>query len=222
MSRNLQIKKPHDQKSWATRTRILGLSVALAALAGCATPPAAQSARNQDAYKALTLEKVQQCIRITDDPLNVSVKFDTRECYQTRHGLLGLVWSDAFLRAWKDRDTGSTNYQIYSILYGKDWLHPQSANFGVNELQSVRGNRIGSDVDCSMSQVMGNCRHKEEFVFDLPEDELRAVAAKLEVDQGYSSWTVRIKTQSGRDVDFRMNPNELVGLLNLVEAYGDH
>lgn len=220
MSKNRQNTKSNSHRRRTAGPRILGFSVILAALGGCATQPASQSPRNQDAYQALTLAKAEQCTRVTDDTMNVSIQFDTRECYQTRHGLLGLVWSDAFLRAWKDRDTGSANYQVYAILYGDQWQHPQSANFGVNGLQSVRGNRIGTDVDCSMSQVMGNCRHREEFVFDVPEEELQAVAAKLQADPAYSSWTVRIKTQSGRDVDFRMPVNELVGILNVVEGYG--
>lgn len=202
----------------ATRTILLPALTALGWLAGCATPGQVQK-QSVDEFNALTRDAIGTCATVKDDRLETSVTFTTLNCYQRKNGILKIVWDDNFLRAFKNKTTGAITFQVYTVLYYKDWLFPHMANFGVDTVQSVPGERIGSDVDCSQKSLYGHCMHQEQFVFELPLDEITRIERKRAEHSGPMEWKYRLKTKAGVDADRILNADEILGLFDVVTRY---
>lgn len=194
------------------------MGVLVGFLSGCATPSGVTKQSEQE-FDSLSREFVRSCTTIKDEPLETSVEFSTQPCYQRKNGIMKVVWDDNLLRAFKDRKTGTLTFQVYTVLYYKDWLFPLSANFGAANVQSIKGTRVKSDVDCGLSNTLGYCVHTEHFLFNLPFDELVRIEERTQRDPQYKIWSYRIKTQSGVDMDRGFNVNELLGFMDVVTGY---
>jgi len=182
-------------------------------LFGCSASLQKVSQENEERFKSLTKDFVRSCIKIKDDSFEDTIQYDTVNCYQSKNGLLGIVWDDQFVRAYTNRKSGKTKYQIYTRLHEDKWLNPVSANYFVGDnLITSDVARIHSDVTCNASR---SCVHLEEIVFEISEENLMQLNEKYLIDNSIE-WKYRIKTRSGVDKDKFLNINELLGIYRLV------
>jgi len=164
----------------------------------------------------LTSDYIQQCTKVSgmNDPLEETLIFNTRDCFQMKNGILKVVWDDQFVRAYVSKtDKRTTSIQVYNVMYTRQnrWIYPRSANFLVDgELKIVDGVSISSDVDCAFSDTYGSCLYTNHYAFDLPKD-IFSEAKRLK-SVGETQFLYRIKTKAGGDFDRVLNVEEIIGL----------
>ncbi|MFI8667131.1 hypothetical protein ACIGGE_11905 [Qipengyuania sp. NPDC077410] len=208
-------------------TRVVGLSFAFAPVLALTAPDAASAKQKKlpkqvRAVLAMTPEDHQAKVTLEDDDMEMTAKLHTLQSYQEKHGLLGIVWSDIFLRAFVDKKTGHTDYQVYFTFRGtsETWPRLNQVNYdSPSGLQNSNLDRIASDVDCTASRYTG-CTFTEVVAFDAPEDLLWEVAKRYRADQSPpAAWRFRFKGQSGKNVDEGLLAAEISGLLMAVAQY---
>ena len=170
-------------------------------------------------FRALTPESALAVVSAKDDDLEVSATFTTQAVFQEKQGLLGLVPFDVFLRAFVDKKSGVTRYQVYisSFYMGSEWAFWSLANYETPDgPKSVDLDILGRDVG-SCSQYMG-CQHTEVVAFDIDEALLRAAAAMYKPGE-LQGWKFKIKGKSGVERTDGLSAAEIAGLLMAVDAY---
>ncbi|WP_374414889.1 hypothetical protein [Novosphingobium colocasiae] len=158
--------------------------------------------------------------RLQDDSLETSAQFDTQLGFQEKHGLLGIVWSDVFLRAFVNKKTGETTYQVYfaTVTQAGGWPFFNRVNYEMpGGPEAAELTKVGSDVDCTASRYTG-CTYTEHVLFSPSRETLDKVATTY-VPNAVSAWKMRLKGQSGQTLDMFMTPAEVQGLLLAVDGY---
>jgi len=131
---------------------LLGLCPASVVAADLATPPRA--------LLAMTPDDFARTASVKDDALEVRATITTQPGYVERHGLLGVVWSDNFLRAFVDKTSGATTFQLYQqIVYaGRLYKYFDSINYetpsGPRAVQTIN---LGRTERCSRSTLTPGC-----------------------------------------------------------------
>lgn len=168
---------------------------------------------------SMTPEDFAASVDVRDDAMETVATFTTLNGFQYKNGLLKLVWSDHFLRAFVDKTDGTARFQVYMNLFeaGSGWPRFQSVNYLIPEgqLASVELDKLGSDVSCS---GYTGCTYNETVAFNLSEDEMR-VLARSYVSGGRVELKMRLKGQSGVSRDRTLTASEVAGLLQVVDAY---
>jgi hypothetical protein len=189
-------------------------------LFGCA------GTRNQQADKAAQLDKYHfksTCI-LKDDALDTIATFSTVNGLKEKHGLLQLVWNDNFLRAFVDKKTGATEFQVYNVIWyqGSNWRFYYQANYETpGGPETCELTSISRDVDCTGSKY-GGCRYNEHVGFLVEEELLRKIAevhATTWQPGMKVGWKYKLKAQAGPDYQDGILPAEVVGLLERVDEY---
>lgn len=195
-----------------------GMALLLAiAVTGCAATT--RESQIQTAL-SLTKEHFRNTATIKDDSLDTVATINTVNGFQEKRGLLGIVWDDNFLRAFIDKKSGKTSFQLYQAIYyqGSGWSFFQTVNFETpSGPQSKPVTVIKRDVDCTGSRYSG-CTYVEHVAFDADESLLRTIAAKYSPGQS-SGWKFKFIAKSGRDYNDGMLPAEIAGFLDRVDEY---
>lgn len=198
--------------------------VALAASVLLASPAVAKEKKQPKQVRellAMSPEQHAERVATKDDRLEAVATLDTSQSFQYKYGLLRIVWDDIFLRAFVDKASLTTTYQVYFRLHRpvNTWPRLETVNFETtNGLRTEKLRSIGSDVDCSTERLTGSCTFTEVVVFEVEEALLREIAARYVPDTD-NAWQMRFKGQSGLDVDISMMPAEVGGLLLAVDNY---
>lgn len=133
-----------------------GIALLLAlALSGCTTT--SRESQLQTAL-SLTKEHFKNTAMVKDDSLDTIATISTVNGFQEKRGLLGIVWEDNFLRAFIDKKTGKTSFQLYQVInyQGGGWNFYQTVNFETTSgPQSTPVTVISRDVDCTGSRYGG-------------------------------------------------------------------
>jgi hypothetical protein len=175
---------------------------------------------------ALELDKqhFKNTCDLKDDALDTIATFSTYNGFQEKHGLMQFVWDDNFVRAFVDKKTGATRYQVYNVIYyqSSSWRFYYQANFETTSgPKATKLTRISRDVDCTGSSY-GGCTYNEHVGFLVEDQVLRAVAEKY-----YTSWQSGMKavwkykllSKAGSDYPDGILPAEVTGLLERVDEY---
>ncbi len=170
---------------------------------------------------AMTPQDFERSATVKDDGLELVATITTEPGYQERHGLLRLVWSDNFLRAFVNKTSGAVTYQLYQrIVYqGRLYKYFWTVNYETpSGPRAVETLNLGRTAQCSRSQLYGGCTRTENLAVPIDEPLLRTIAARYVpgVDAG---WHFRFKAQTGDDYDGVMAPAEVAGLLAAVADY---
>ncbi len=166
-----------------------------------------------DAFKkqkeSLTLSDMNTCIESSNDDLEVSINYNTKQCVRLKSEL-----NDVYLRAFKHKERDLVAYQLFFITYRDQWANPYLLNYRFDEeLVSVSVDKIATDVSCYST----TCNHIETFGFDIREDYLADLSAKYN-DTGNVLITLRVKNKSIANLDFLISSAELVGLYRRVSG----
>lgn len=178
--------------------------------------------QKQEIQKALSLtpEHFRQTTKIKDDEFESVVIFSTEGGYSEKRGLLGVVWSDEFLRAFVDKKSGAVKFQVYVawVHQGSGWMHPFQANYG-KPLVVTPTEKVVSDVSCTGSKYSG-CIYSEHVAFSLSESEFRRVIeGATSSDLTSKVWRFRVKGQSGQDYDGAILLSEFFGLKAAIDQH---
>jgi hypothetical protein len=166
---------------------------------------------------ALTPEHFAETAEIKDDDLETVATISTLPGYQRKRGLMKVLWDDNFLRAFIDKSTGKTTFQVYQIIpYSGRFRRYQTVNFETPAgPRSIPATTIDQSVDgCSRY----GCSYTEHVGFDVDEDVLRAAAAAYRPGVA-AAWRFKFKAQSGDEWQDGILGAEIVGLLTVVDAY---
>jgi hypothetical protein len=169
---------------------------------------------------ALTPEHFEKGATIKDDSMEEVAEDTTEPGFKINRGLLGMVNDDNFFRAFINKKTGETSYQLYQyITYVGDWAFFETANYeGRTEVETTPLDVIDREVG-TCSQMLG-CFKREVVAFDVDERVLRRVAAGYDPSgKGTTGWKFRLKAKTGIQRDEGMSPAEAAGILNAVAAY---
>lgn len=185
-------------------------------LTGCA-----QVQQKQEANRLfdMTKEEFASKIVIKDDSLDASVEIHTQNGFQEKRGLVGIVWDDNFLRAYIDKETGLTTYQVYDRIYMKEWGYYYAANYTTPEgLKTKDVLRVASDVETCSSNAFVGCTLREDVAWYVDRELLDTVAGMYQPGQRVA-WKYRLKGQQGGDRDRGFTAAEVAALLEAVDAY---
>jgi hypothetical protein len=179
---------------------------------------------NELRQSSMTLESVNDCISVSGsgDEMTETYRFSTQDCYAAIDPYYKSVKGDYFIRANKSKESGTTLYQVYAVLFSPGWSYPYSATYlkplknAEQELVRVDTNRIHTDVECSY----GLCIHEEHYTFPLNSSYLKSLSDNYKnIISNDSQQKMRIFRKAQGDVDFVFNINELVGIYRKVEAF---
>lgn len=187
-------------------------------LAGCSTTSGQLQNQVNEAAK-YPVSHFRETLSVRDDALEATAVLSTINGFRQKHGLLGIVWNDAFLRAHIDKANRERTFQVYVIMRHQsgDWLFPYQANFG-SPLQSIKTDKVNSSVDCTFHEYSG-CTYTEQVVFEVPEEELRRYGTAPATEEESKLWRFRIKTQAGVNHNDYLFRNEVLGLLEAVDEF---
>jgi hypothetical protein len=166
----------------------------------------------------MTPEDFSAKITIKDDSLETSAEISTVNGWQQKDGLLKIVNSDQFFRAFVNKRSGVVTYQVYQyVYYYGDWAFFNLVNFETPDGPVQKDLTVISRDVLECSRYLG-CRHVEHLAFDVDEGLLRAAAANYKPGQ-LAAWRFRLKAKSGVQRDEGFVAAEIIALLQAVDKY---
>lgn len=200
------------------RSLKLVFPVVVLMVSGCNTVPTKEQA--QAVVIKHTPEHFYATATIKNAYLDTTATITTQNGFQEKHGLLGIVWDDNFLRGIIDKKTGQTTIQLYQVLSyrGAGWRFYQSANYeNVNGPTATPLTVIGRNVDCTGARY-GGCTYTEHVAFTVPEPLLREIAQKYSPG-ALTGWRFKFNPKAGEDFDAFMLPAEIIGFLRRLDEF---
>lgn len=195
-----------------TRNTLLALTllggVAFAST-GVAQPvklPAKQAALSADHFHAKT--------QVIDDPLDVETVISSEQGFRAGQGLFKAPASDNHLRAFVDKRSGATRFEVRQTL-----MYPGSIRgYGQVSYQTSQW-----PVETSLTKIRDNASHcflfeapevcREDVSFTVSESELRHAAAKP------GAWAFKFSSDRGYEHRAAITHAEIEGLLKAVDIY---
>jgi len=167
---------------------------------------------------AMTTDDFAAKITIKDDYLETSAEISTVNGWQQKDGILKVVNSDQFFRAFVNKKTGNVTYQVYQfVYYYGDWAFFNVVNFETPEGPVQKELTIINRDVLECTQYLG-CRHVEHVGFDVDEKLLRTAASNYRPG-ALEAWRFRLKGKSGVQRDEGFVAAEIVALLQAVDKY---
>jgi hypothetical protein len=196
-----------------TRTTTLLLLAALAPSTAAAAKPNKQLER----LLALDPSHFQQTATVIDDALETTARISTERGFQFKGGLLKVVGDDNFLRAFIDKKTGLTQFQVYQIIpYSGNWRFYHTVNYETPEGPKSEELTV---IDRSVTGCgRYGCSFVEHVGFTADESLLRTVAASYTPGMR-AAWRFKLKAKAAEDWQDGIAPAEIAGLLAAVDAY---
>lgn len=195
---------------------LITILIAIGVLGGCVTT------RETQINTALSLDKAhfKQTMIVKNDSLDTVAKFSTVSGFKEKRGLLGIVWDDNFIRAFVDKKTGLTTFQVYNSIYykGSGWKFYNRVNYETpSGPKSTKVTVITRDVDCTGSRY-GGCTHNEHVAFSVDYALLCTIASKY--GPGVRAvWKYKIIPKAGDDYKDGLLPAEIAALVEMVNEY---
>lgn len=193
------------------RTTIAVASIGIIALAGCAPPPLKTSDLTEDHFR--------RTATVTDGDLETAAIISTLYGWQPNPNLLVGRVSDTYLRAFIDKKSGATQFQVYTwIRYPGDWRDYRQSNYQTADgLKVAAVTNLGQvNVDCSLRAV--GCVYLDQLGFTITESDLRKLRSTYSATPSFI-WRYKLKARNGPDYDGEITVAEIGGLLARVDQY---
>lgn len=196
------------------RNLLIAVTVLLAACSPYSYKPS-----NQSAPLDLSKEGFASNMRVVDDPLETKAKVTSKYGYRMIHSN-GVVYDDNFLRAYIDKSTGETYYQVYDRVYMNDWSFYNQVNYkSGGDVKAQEVVRVSSDVErCSSVRELG-CRLREDIAWKVSRELLDEIAATYTTVADRNIWEYRLKAQQGRDITRMFFAAEVAAFVEAVDDY---
>lgn len=195
-----------------TRNTLLALTLlgGVAVAGAAAAEPVKLSAKQV----ALTADHFHAKTQVIDDPLNVETVISSEQGFRAGQGLLKSPASDNHLRAFVDKRSGATRFEVrQTLMYpgsirGYGQVSYQTSQWPVSApLTKIRDNAS----HCFLFEAPEVCR--EEVSFTVSEAELRNAAATS------GAWAFRLTSAKGYEHRTAITNAEIAGLLKAVDTY---
>ncbi|MBU2308927.1 MAG: hypothetical protein KKG89_18890 [Alphaproteobacteria bacterium] len=167
----------------------------------------------------LTPETAREKVTLNEDPLDIEGVLSTRDVLRSTRGVLRTPYNDNHLRAYVDRKTGETRFEVRQTLqYMGSYRDFGHVNYETSswpttaKLRKVESNQPACDAIDPQSSCF------EEVSFVVGEAELRRLAAGYQPG-AENTWSFKFKPDQGREERSSLNRAEIAGLLQAVDAY---
>lgn len=185
-----------------------------------AAPSAFAQKMNKQAqkYLSMTPSDFEKCATIKDDSLDTIAVLSTLPCFQERQGLMRVTWNDNSFRAFIDKKTGKTTFQVYQYIdYSGEWRFYDRVNYETPDgPKSDELTEIGRDLGgCSR---YGSCLLRETIAFNVPASLLRTIASKYQ-PQTTIIWRFKYYSKSGLEWQDGIAPAEAAGIIRAADSY---
>ncbi len=168
---------------------------------------------------AMTPAQFQARTTLHDDDLDTIATITTADGFTKRRPLLGIAPDDVFLRAFIDKRSGRTAYQVYATVRYRDygWADWQAVNYATpTGPRSIATQKIAR-VRASCSRGLA-CARSESVGFTIDAALLKMNAALYVTDQS-SAWRFKLMAHNGAERPLLLTTAEISGLLMAVDAY---
>ena len=192
-------------------------SFALGVIITGGTAQAQKPSKQAQRFLALTPADFQSAMTVKDDALDTVARISTEQGYQEKRGLLHIVWNDNFLRAFIDKKSGKTDFQLYQIIsYDGGWRFYETVNY---ETPTGPESKPVTVIDRSVDGCRTyGCSFTEHIAFDVPEVLLRQVAASYTSATPHA-WHFKFGSKAGMEFQDGINVAEAAALLDAVDKY---
>ena len=168
---------------------------------------------------ALTKDDFTSRITLKDDSLETEATLSTLKGWQHKEGLLSVVNSDQFFRAFVDKKTGATRFQAYHYV---TYTAPRFARFFLVNFDAQGGPEqkeldVLGRIKTTCSRYAG-CSRTEHVAFIVDEALLRAISAKYDPSIP-GLWRYRLKAKSGVERDEGFSLAEVAAVVQAVDDY---
>lgn len=199
----------------------LGLALSLAA----APTTASTLVKHPKKLLSMTPEQFQSAVTVADDDLETIAVLSTEKGFKERRGaIIGSVLDDNYLRAYIDKKTGETKYELHQwIRYNGGLRRYYSANYATpdgpkSKDVTVVARNAGF---CPDVEIVADCNVTEHVKITVDESLLRTIAANYRPN-GSVAWRFKLKAENSKDWQESMMAAEIAGLLRAVDAYKTH
>jgi len=154
-------------------------------------------------------------VTVKDDELETTAQINTERMFRT-----GDTGADAFLRAFINKKTGISKFQVYtSTRHTGEWHFYMMVNYETPDgPQSSDVTRIDQSVGgCSASRYGSGCSLNEDVGFDVEEPLLRLLVARATASSHV--WRFRLKAKDGSDLTASIDVSEIAALLRAYDEY---
>jgi hypothetical protein len=195
------------------------LSLAAAAILAVSSARADSDEDNRAAMLALTPQGVCDLVQVKDDDLDTIATFSSSNAFHLKHGFFSDSDFHPFLRAFIDKRSGATTFQVYEHTLYSDtsWRFYNSATYAT-AAGPVASAVTVIDREVNSCDAYGECSYTEDIAFDVPEATLRAIAASY-TPNTLNLWLFKFGAHSGDDLKDGLMPAEVAGLLMAVDHY---
>lgn len=190
-------------------------SIPLAASAGTTEPKLSKK------LLAMTPEAFRSTATVKDDALEFETIISTEPSFSSGRKNEYRARDDSYVQAILNKENGEIRYEVRQFIR---YLGPRRDYKRVHYIASdglrhadLSIARHGADT-CAYTDLNAECVFTKDLAFDLPEAELRAIAATYRPDT-VNAWSFRFKDVSGADYSSSIVPAEVVGLLQAVDDY---
>jgi hypothetical protein len=160
----------------------------------------------------LSVDHFKATAALKDDGLDTVATISTQGGHDTRGGLVRLEWSDAYLRGFVTKATGSLSVQVVAeARYLLQWKFYSVANFAAPGGPRSRPLTV---IAREVQSCKPHCSYWEMVGFTLTEQEAREIAA-----MPGPVWKFKLQPKAGEDLMIDLQVNELRGLLARVDEY---
>jgi hypothetical protein len=173
------------------------LFAVLLLIGGCATPIASRSP-----------SEVSSGVEVKDTKFDARVTFTGPEVFEAKSRGLLTDHQRYRLRAWKERASGSTTYQLYANIWYNTggWRYYRSASFDDGRQTDII--EIDRDVDCTSRGGYTSCSYEETIGVPITQEFLDSTTA--------TGFSVRLNSKGGTESFITVPPNYIQGFLQVV------
>lgn len=198
--------------------KVIAAAILLLGVSGCA---GVDIKKQVDEWKNLKKEHFAQTTTTKDDALETVATLNTINGHQIIIDSYGSVGDDDFFRAFIDKKTGKTTYQLYQVIRYEDkgWRYFNLFKYeSPNGVQATPAEVLTRDVDCSRVVQTEKCSYEEHVVLTLDEAFMRWLA-KLYSPTEPVALAYKVSPKSGNDREKFILAAEAAGLLQRVDEY---
>lgn len=196
----------------------LWLLVAAGIIVPIAPAVAQRQSKSVQQLLAMAPADFERTAVLKDDALDTLAQISTEPGFQEKRGLLKMIWHDNFVRAFIDKKTGATTFQVYQyISYSGSWRFYTTANYETPMGPDSKPVTVIARNVNSCSAYVG-CSFTEHVGFEVSEEMLRAIGARYALQPG-SIWRFKFASKSGGDWQDGMATAEVAGILASVDRY---
>lgn len=198
--------------------KVIAVAALLLGVTGCA---GVDVKKQTNEWAHLPKEHFARTTTIKDDALETVATLNTINGHQFTIDSTGSVGDDDFFRAFIDKKSGKTTYQLYQVIRYEDkgWRYFNLFKHeSPNGVQSTPAEVITRDVDCSRVAHTEKCSYEEHVVLTLDDAFMRWLA-KLYSPKEAVALAYKVSPKSGLEREKFILAAEAAGLLDRVDEY---